>query len=125
MSFRLHRASVLLVLPLAFARAQDSTAFTHADSLRGSNGPGRAWWDVTFYDLHVRVEPADSSIRGYNTIVYRIVGPSQEMQIDLRAPLEVDSIVQRGQVLASRRDGDALFVTLTDPQRVGARDSIS
>ena len=25
--------------------------FTHADTLRGSNGPGRAWWDASFYDL--------------------------------------------------------------------------
>src|SRR3954469_9545229 len=125
MSFRLHRASVLLVLPLAVARAQDSTAFTHADSLRGSNGPARAWWDVTFYDLHVRVDPADSSIRGRNAIVYRVVAPSQEMQIDLRAPLEVDSIVQRGRALTYRRDGDALFVTLASAPQVGARDSIS
>src|SRR3954470_15507735 len=125
MSFRLHRASVLLVLPLAFARAQDSTAFTHADSLRGSNGPARAWWDVTFYDLHVRVDPADSSIRGHNAIVYRVVAPAEEMQIDLRAPLEVDSIVQGGGPLTYHRDGDALFVTLATPPSVGERDSIS
>ena len=38
--------------------------FTHADTLRGANGPGRAWWDADFYDLHVRVNPADSSITG-------------------------------------------------------------
>ena len=115
----------MLALPLAIGRAQDSAAYSHADSLRGSNGPGRAWWDVTFYDLHVRVEPADSSIRGYNAIVYRVLAPSQEMQIDLREPLAVDSIVQRGRVLTSRRDGDAYFVTLVETQRTGDRDTIS
>jgi aminopeptidase N len=115
----------LLALPLMLAHAQDSTAFTHADSLRGSNGPGRAWWDVTFYDLHVRVDPADSTIRGQNAIVYRVLAPHDEMQIDLRAPLEVDSIVQRGRVLTYRRDGDALFVTIVAPQAVGQRDTIS
>jgi aminopeptidase N len=115
----------LLALPLMLARGQDSTAFTHADSLRGSNGPGRAWWDVTFYDLHVRVDPADSTIRGQNAIVYRVLAPHDEMQIDLRAPLEVDSIVQRGRVLTYRRDGDALFVTIVAPQSVGQRDTIS
>jgi aminopeptidase N len=117
--------ATLLAFPFVAGRAQDSTAFTHADSLRGSNGPGRAWWDVTFYDLHVRVEPADSSIRGYNAIVYRVLAPSQEMQIDLREPLGVDSILQRGRTLTYRRDGDALFVTLAETQRVGARDTIS
>ena len=113
-----------VALPLAIGRAQDSTAFSHADSLRGSNGPGRAWWDVTFYDLHVRVEPSDSSIRGYNAIVYRVLTANQEMQIDLRAPLEVDSIVQRGLTLTYRRDGDAVFVALIATQRAGNRDTL-
>ena len=71
--------------------------FTHADTLRGSNGPGRAWWDATFYDLHVAVSPADSSIRGWNAITYRVLKPSAEMQIDLQVPLEVDSMVQERQ----------------------------
>ena len=35
----------LLLLPLA-ARAQDSLPPTHADTLRGSITPERAWWDV-------------------------------------------------------------------------------
>jgi len=43
-------------------------AFTHADTLRGSNSPQRSWWDASFYDLHVKVNPTDSSITGYNSI---------------------------------------------------------
>lgn len=117
--------ALLLVLPLAMAAAQDSAAFSHADSLRGSNGPGRAWWDVVFYDLHVRVDPADSSIRGRNTIVYRVVAPSREMQIDLRAPLEVDSIVQHARRVIYRRDGDVIFATPVDSQRAAERDSVT
>ena len=45
------------------ARGQ-ATEFTRADTLRGSDGPGRAWWDVTFYDLAVTVTPEDSSLAG-------------------------------------------------------------
>ena len=57
----------------------------------------RAWWDATFYDLHVDRHPADSTIRGWNAITYRVLKPAAtEMQIDLQAPLEVDSIVQDG-----------------------------
>src|SRR5580704_10793464 len=48
--------------------------YTHADTLRGSfDTPGRVWWDVTFYDLHVAINPKDSSIRGYNGITYRVL----------------------------------------------------
>jgi aminopeptidase N len=105
--------------------AQQGRGFTHADTLRGTNGPGRAWWDVTFYDLHVRVSPGDSTIRGWNGITYRVTGPTREMQIDLQEPLEVDSIVQDGAQLDYRRDGNAFFVTLAAPQPVGAEKTVT
>ena len=117
-----HRSFLPFILVAAIAHAvplaaQDSPRFTHADTLRGSNGPARAWWKTTFYDLHVRVNPADSSISGYNGIVYRVLHPKQEMQIDLQPPMIVDSMVQDGRNVTYRRDGNAFFVSLTKPQR--------
>ena len=82
----------LVTLSVSGAEAQDTTTFTRADTLRGSNGPERAWWDAAFYDLHVRSSPPDSTVRGWNGITYRVLGPAREMQIDLQAPLVVDSI---------------------------------
>jgi aminopeptidase N len=118
----------LALAPLASVAAQgsrDTTRFTHAGTLRGSIGPGRVWWDATFYDLHVSVSPSDSSIRGWNAITYRVTGPASEMQIDLQAPLVADSIVQDGRRLEHRRDGNALFVTLAAPQPVGESRTIT
>ncbi len=121
-------AAVLVAAPFARAAGQrpalDTTHFTHADTLRGSNGPARAWWDVTFYDLHTRVNPADSSISGWNGIYYRVLQPSQEMQIDLQVPLEVDSMVQDHHRLAFRRDSNAFFVTLRTRQKAGDVNSV-
>jgi len=119
--------ALLLVLQVEGAHAQTKPApvFTHADTIRGSNTPQRAWWDVAFYDLHVKVNPADSSISGYNAINYRVLKPAKEMQIDLQMPLVVDSIVQDGLELSARRDGNAFLVTLISPQRKGARKTIS
>jgi aminopeptidase N len=114
-----------LVAPVGLAAAQARPAFTHADTLRGSITPQRAWWDVAFYDLHVTVRPADSSIAGYNRITYRVTAPATEMQIDLMMPLQVDSIVQAGQKLAYRRDGNAFFVTLAAPQPVASEQTIA
>jgi len=120
---RLTRVCLLMGLalfPFAGSAAQaPHPTFTHADTLRGSDTPQRAWWDATFYDLHVTVSPADSSVRGYNGITYRVLKPAQEMQIDLQTPLEIDSVVQQGAALAYRRDGNAFFVTLVAPQRAG------
>jgi aminopeptidase N len=115
----------LALCPLSLAAAQRPRTFTHADTLRGSNGPGRAWWDATFYDLHVRVNPADSTITGWNGITYRVLQPAQEMQIDLQVPLEVDSIVQDRRRLEYRRDGNAFFVTLRARQRTGDRNTVT
>jgi aminopeptidase N len=123
-------ASALLALPAAAAGAQTSPAtpaFTRADTLRGSwDTPGRAWWDAAFYDLRVRVSPADSSIRGSNAITYRVVDAAapaaagrRELQLDLMAPLVLDSVVQDGRRLALRRDGDAWFATPADPGAAG------
>ncbi|HWZ59039.1 MAG TPA: M1 family aminopeptidase [Gemmatimonadaceae bacterium] len=116
----------LLLLAGRVAAAQGTSGvFTHADTLRGSITPERAWWDVTFYDLHVAVSPADSTIRGWNGITYRVVQPAREMQIDLQQPLDVDSMVQADQRLTYRRDGNAFFVTMIAPQTVGSVQTIT
>ncbi|HEY4321305.1 MAG TPA: M1 family metallopeptidase [Gemmatimonadales bacterium] len=111
------------VAPLLHAQ-RAPRVFSHADTLRGSIGPARAWWDVTFYDLHVKVQPADSSIVGWNGITYKVLAPAQEMQIDLQEPLQVDSMLQDGKSLQYRRDGNAFFVALVAPQRVGAHGTV-
>ncbi|NUO64368.1 MAG: M1 family metallopeptidase [Gemmatimonadaceae bacterium] len=116
-------ALAFAALPLA-AGAQEGR-FTHADTLRGSNTPERAWWDAAFYDLHIAVSPRDSSIRGWNGITYTVLGAAREMQIDLSQRMTVDSIVQDGARLTHRRDGNALFVRLASPQEVGSRRAVT
>ncbi len=117
--------SVALLAPAGAAIAQDTTTFTRADTLRGSIGSARAWWDVEFYDLAVRVEPGDSSIVGRNEITYRVLEPGTELQIDLQRPLVVDSVVQAGRRLETRREGHAIFVTLAESQQAGDRRRVT
>ncbi|HVH13066.1 MAG TPA: hypothetical protein VM759_08445, partial [Longimicrobium sp.] len=109
----------------ALAAAQPGEGFTRADSLRGSIGPARARWDVTYYDLNVAVQPADSSIAGFVGITYRVLQPAREMQIDLASRLQVDSVVQDGRRLAVRRDGDAMFVTMAAEQPAGSTQTVT
>ena len=120
-------ALALLVAALQPVQAQGGrAAFTRADTLRGSySTPQRVWWDVTFYDLHVAVNPPDSSIKGHTGITYRVVKPAQELQVDLMVPLVVDSMIQDGKSVKYRRDGNAFFATLTSPQRAGASKTLT
>lgn len=90
----------LLILLCSFplpVMSQDSDVLaTKTDTLRGSITPQRAWWDVTFYDLNVTVQPEDSSISGYNHITYRVEESPRMMQIDLQDPLQIDQVKQGG-----------------------------
>ncbi|MPR32662.1 M1 family metallopeptidase [Salmonirosea aquatica] len=98
--------------------------FTHQDSLRGAITPERAWWDLTYYHLDISANPADSSIEGSNTVHYKVLKPYQTMQIDLQPPLAISKVVQDGKELTYRRDGNAYFITLQKPQKVGQKESV-
>lgn len=117
----------ILLLASIFAisslRAQEH--FTHADTLRGTISPERSWWDVTNYDLHVKVNLEDSSITGYNTISYRVLKTATRMQIDLQQPMLVDSMVQNHKPVSYTRDGNAFFATLTAPQVKGKVEALT
>ncbi len=131
----MRRPVIILLALVAFTLPACATAqqqpqpqqprFTRADTLRGSIGPARAWWDVEFYDLNVRVDPAARSIAGWNAITYRVVGSGNEMQIDLQQPLVIDSIVQDGRSLAFRRDGNAFFATLPSAAQQGSVQTVT
>jgi aminopeptidase N len=110
--------------PAALA-AQQRPAFTRADTLRGTITPERAWWDVRFYDLRVRVSPSDSTVRGSTGITYQVLNPAGEMQIDLQMPMQLDSAVQDGRRLTVRRDSNAFFATLQAPQPAGASKMVT
>jgi aminopeptidase N len=122
---RLSLLGFLLALICPARAAAQQAEFTHADTLRGSITPERAWWDVVFYDLHVTLNPADSTVRGWNGITYRVTGPSRAMQIDLQVPLDVDSIVQDGRRLRYRRDGNAFLVNVGSRQPRGGLRTVT
>ncbi len=125
----MRRPVLALLLALsAPALAAQGPQNARADSLRGSLTTERTWWDVRFYDLAVRVNPADSSISGVNHLTYTVTGPATAMQIDLQMPLVLDSAVQDGARLAVVRDSVATavhYVTLAAPQAVGSTRTVS
>ncbi|MDX5418078.1 MAG: M1 family metallopeptidase [Hymenobacteraceae bacterium] len=110
----------MLSLGALDAQAQQTPNFTRQDTLRGSITPERAWWDLTYYHLNIKVNPADSSIHGMNTIQYKVLEPYQVMQLDLQPPMRMEKVMQNGKRLEVTQDGNAYFVKLTEQQRPGA-----
>lgn len=119
----LKRFALLLLLAgsVQTAQAQFSKqrVFTHQDTLRGAVTPERAWWDLTHYDLRMRINPADSTIKGMNVVQYKVLEPKQVLQIDLQAPLRVEQVVQNGKKLPFKQDGNAYFIQLQEKQVPG------
>ncbi|MEX0771477.1 MAG: M1 family metallopeptidase [Balneolaceae bacterium] len=116
---------LLALLSPICLQAQDPSEFTRADTLRGSLTPERAWWNVLYYDLHVNVQPEDSTISGQNNITFRVVDAPRKMQIDLQEPLEIDRVIQNGKDLSWKRKGDAFFIDLPGNLETGSVQTVS
>ncbi|RNI31889.1 M1 family peptidase [Rufibacter immobilis] len=106
------------------ARAQTKPTFTRQDTLRGSITPERAWWDLVHYDLRIKVNPQDSSMQGVNLVRYKVLKPQQTLQIDLQAPMHINQVVQNGQKLPVRQEGNAWFIQLKEQQSPGSLQTV-
>ena len=93
--------------------------FTHQDTLRGSITKERSWWDVKYYHLDIKVNPADSTISGSNSIRYKVLNSYNRMQIDLQEPLKIFKVTQDGKEIKYQRDGSVFYIDLVAPQNVG------
>jgi aminopeptidase N len=122
-------AFCVLFLNNAFSQLlENKKTFTHADTLRGSIGPGREWWDVLHYDIHAKFIYTDSSITGFNIITYKVTKPQNYMQIDLQKPLLVDSAAyisaagKREQIhlITAKREGNVLFFNELPKQEINS-----
>ncbi|WP_338644560.1 M1 family metallopeptidase [Flavobacterium sp. KS-LB2] len=99
--------------------------FTRQDTLRGSITKERAWWDLKNYHLNIKVNPADSTISGSNTIKYQVIQEYNSMQIDLQNPMNITKVIQEGKTLKYKREGNAFFIELIAPQTKGALKEIT
>lgn len=88
--------------------------FTHADTLRGTITPERAWWDVLHYDIWVKPNYEEKTIQGSNVITFKTVSGGQKvMQVDLQPPLVIDSMVMGGKsVPFEKKDVNAWYATV-------------
>jgi aminopeptidase N len=105
--------------------SQNITKYTHQDSLRGSITPERSWWDLTFYDLEVTVDPTTKTIVGQNTIQYTVLNQHNRLQIDLQPPMRITNVTQNDKPLKLISDGNAHFIEFKTPQKLHSTQQIT
>ena len=117
------RLIILLFIALNQTYAQgifdDKLPTSRQDTLRGSVTPERAWWDLTYYHLDIKVEPDKKYISGSNTVGYKVLESNKVMQIDLQKPMNITSITSKNKELKFTREGNAYFVELRKKQKKG------
>ena len=97
---------------------KSETVFTHQDTLRGSITKERAWWDLKYYHLDIKVNPSEKTITGSNTVRYTVLQEYNKMQIDLQEPMQITKVTQDGKDQKFVRVGNAFFIELTLPKKL-------
>lgn len=110
---------VLLFLCNVCIGQNDNEKGTRADSLRGSQRPERTCYDLTSYDLHIRVDTLGKLITGSNRISYKAVDNFKTLQIDLFSNMAISRILSEGAELKFRREFNAVFVDLNTEKKKG------
>jgi aminopeptidase N len=99
--------------------------FTHADTLRGMLTPERTCYDVRYYHLDVRIDPAQQSISGSNTIRFTVDSAFDRMQLDLFANMKIGGIALDGKgEIPFDRDSNAFFLKLPAPLEKGTEHRV-
>ena len=82
-----------LIFCLLITVIGNSQPFTTNDTLRGSDTPERAWWDIKKYTLTVEPTIESHELSGTNKILFQVVGTQTRMQLDLQLGMKIDAIL--------------------------------
>jgi aminopeptidase N len=115
--------ALVLTCVQAFSAAADAT---RGEILKGALGPMRTCFDVTSYELAVRVDPTAKSLSGSNKITFKVVEDFNTMQVDLWSNLPISKIVfDNGAPATFTRELNAVFVTLPEQVKKQSTHSVT
>src|SRR5690242_2244702 len=92
---------------------ENKKGFTHQDTLRGTITPGRAWWDVMQYTIHIKPDYNNKTTTGYSQISFKTIEKGRKMQVDLQEPLAIDSVIEERPRIAKR--GEKPYINYSHP----------
>ncbi len=117
--------SILFLMLFATLAYSQKTEFTRQDTLRGSITKERAWWDLKHYDLKVTINPEEKTLKGSNTLTFKVLKNQKVMQIDLQEPMRITSVLKGKESLKVRKEGNAHFITFGNNLKVGSTEEIT
>ena len=98
--------------------------FSRKDSLRGTLSPERANYDVTFYNLDIKIDIENKYISGSNLIQFKVLNSLPVLQFDLFDNLKINSVEWDGKKLEFKREYNAVLVSFPKALTAGTSSSI-
>ena len=98
--------------------------FTHADTLRGSITPERAWWDVIHYSIRITPDYEKKFTRGENEIRFHVLKPGRVMQIDLQEPMKITEVIWKNEPLKYSRNGNVFLIVFPMALTAGKMETV-
>lgn len=118
----------VIVLVSNYSFAQLGTGlpekFTRKDSLRGTLTPERANYDVTFYNLDLKIDIENKYISGSNIIQFKVKNNLPVLQFDLFDNLKITKVEWNNKSLPFKREFNAVFVTFPNTLPAGSSSAI-
>ena len=118
----------IIVLVNNYSFAQLGTGlpekFTRKDSLRGTLTPERANYDVTFYNLDLKIDIENKYISGSNIIQFKVIKNLPVLQFDLFDNLKITKVEWNNKSLEFKREYNAVFVTFPSALLAGTTSAI-
>ena len=94
------------------------------DTLQGALRAERTCFDVSFYDLTVKIIPATRSIEGSNKIYFHTEFNTKKIQIDLFPEFTITNILWNGKSLDFSRNYGAVFIDFGEELKAGDAEEI-
>lgn len=99
-------------------------AIEQKDIIRGGLNNQRTCFDVTFYDLAVKILPETKSIEGKNFIYFKTLSNTNTIQIDLFPEHTITNILWNDKKLNYTRNFGAVFIDFNEELKAGSQECI-
>jgi len=113
---KLKKLLIVFILGLyhSMLYAQPGVIPSKNDTLKGSITKDRSWWNLKHYAIAIRPDFRTKSIVGQNEIKFSVVRDYKNdfMQVDLQAPLVIDSALYENRKVPVTKYGDAWFLKI-------------
>lgn len=127
MRSRIFLVVFFIFLTIVSSYGQEFLSFSSLskNELLGQHRPERDYFDVTHYQLKVKIDPFSQTIQGSSAVQFIVKENTKRMQLDLSQLLTIDSIVFNQQRCFSERYHDSFFIKLPTEVQKGEQHTVT